>query len=133
MSCKANIPSEGKLHHFPCLVDCWQRDSVPCSSTDKKSCSESFWMLLLAVRPLDLGAGEQDYICLSCVVVDKTHTNTHIIIIIIIIRFASCLVLSTLAWVRTCQTISQELRNCKSVLGLQLGYTRLPVWTLIEA
>src|SRR6188508_3447772 len=51
----------------------------------------------------------------------------------IIISLASCLVLSTLAWVRTCQTISHEMKNCKSVLGLQLGYTRLPVWTLIEA
>src|SRR6188768_669082 len=56
-----------------------------------------------------------------------------IIIIIIITRLTSCLVLSTLAWVRTCQTISHEMRNCKSVLGLQLGYTRLPVWTLIGA
>src|SRR6188508_2507458 len=41
--------------------------------------------------------------------------------------------MSTLAWVRTCQTISHEMRNCNSVLGLQLGYTRLPVWTLIVA
>src|SRR6187399_2422393 len=70
--------------------------------------------LLLRVHPKDPGVK----ICL---------------IIIIIIRLASCLVLSTLAWVRTCQTISHEMRNCKSVLGLQLGYTRLSVWTLIEA
>ena len=32
----------------------------------------------------------------------------ELIIIIIIIRLASCLVLSTLAWVRTCQTISHK-------------------------
>ena len=36
-----------------------------------------------------------------------------IIIIIIIIRLTSCLVLSTLAWVRTCQTISHEMINLK--------------------
>src|SRR6188508_3373776 len=64
---------------------------------------------------------------------DTVYKVTHIIVIIIIIRLASCLVLSMLAWVRTCQTISHKMGNCKSVLSLQLGYTRLPVWTLIEA
>ena len=50
----------------------------------------------------------------------------------IITRLTSCLELSTLAWVRTCQTISHEMRNC-NLSGLLLGYTRLSVWTLIEA
>jgi len=65
---------------------------------------------------------------------DNLYSKTTLDVSCIIIELTSCLVLSTLAWVRTCQTISHEMRNCNlSELGLLLAYTKLSVWTLIEA